>query len=62
MEYPKSIDCPPAITQKEYPIIRCESCYEILTILFNMSKKEITLNCEKEQKKKILPLENFSKQ
>ena len=47
---------PPAnvITEvvKDYPIIRCEDCHELLFIDFNLNKKEIQLICEKEKKNK----------
>ena len=59
MENLESNNCPPAIIQKEYPIIRCEDCHDILTISFNMSKREISLRCEKEQKIKNIPFEEF---
>lgn len=59
MENLESNNCPPAIIQKEYPIIRCEDCHDILTISFNISKREISLKCEKEQKTKNIPFEEF---
>ena len=56
-------DCPPAnaITQdeKDYPIIRCEDCHELLFINFNLIKKEIQLICEKEKKSKNIPFVTF---
>ena len=61
VDYP--LDYPPAnvINQDEqdYPIIRCEDCHEILSIKFNLNKKEIELKCEKEQKIKNVPFETF---
>ena len=54
---------PPAnvITEvvKDYPIIRCEDCHELLFIDFNLNKKEIQLICEKEKKTKNIPFDTF---
>jgi len=57
-------DYPPANAIKEariadYPIIRCEDCFEILTMDLNLDKKEIQLKCEKEDKIKRIPFEKF---
>ena len=57
-------DYPPAnvieeIKIADYPIIRCEDCYEILKMDLNMDKKEIQLKCEKEDKIKNIPFEKF---
>ena len=47
MESKENDNYPPAnaITQdeKDYPIIRCEDCHELLFINFNLNKKEIQL-------------------
>ena len=59
MQNPDSNNCPPAIIQKEYPIIRCEDCHDILAVSFDMSKREILLKCEKEQKTTNIPFEEF---
>ena len=59
MQNPESNNCPPAIIQKEYPIVRCEDCHDILSISFNMNKKEILLKWEKEQKVKNIAFEEF---
>ena len=48
--------------EKDFPIIRCEDWNELLKINFDLTKKEITLICEKEQKVKILFLKISSKQ
>lgn len=50
-----------AITQeeKDYPIIRCEECHELLFINFNLNKKEIQLICQKENKTKNIPFDTF---
>ena len=57
------IDYPPANVinqdEKDYPIIRCEDCHELLSIKFDLNKKEIELKCEKEQKIKNVPFETF---
>ena len=45
--------------EKDYPIIRCEECHELLLINFNLNKKEIQLICEKEKKTKNIPFETF---
>ena len=45
--------------EKDYPFIRCEDCYELLSINFNLNKKEIQLVCEKEKKAKSIPFETF---
>ena len=42
-----------------YPIIRCENCYEIPTIQFKMDKKEIQIKCEKEGKILDIPFKTF---
>ena len=59
----KIIDYPPAKVinqdEKDYPIIRCEDCHELLSIKFDLNKKEIELKCEKEQKIKNIPFETF---
>ncbi len=59
----KVIDYPPAKVinqdEKDYPIIRCEDCHELLSIKFDLNKKEIELKCEKEQKIKNVPFETF---
>ena len=47
--------------EKDFPIIRCEDCNEVVKIKFNMNKKEISLKCEKEQKKKNIPFDEFFK-
>jgi len=56
-------DYPPANAikqvEKDYPIIRCEDCHELLTINFNLGNKEIQLICEKEKKTKNIPFEEF---
>ena len=56
-------DYPPANAikqvEKDYPIIRCEDCHELLIINFNLSNKEIELICEKEKKTKNIPFEEF---
>ena len=59
MENQELNDWPPAMIQKEYPIIRCENCFNILSISFNMNKKEIFLKCEKENKTKNITFEKF---
>ena len=50
-----------AITEdeKDYPIIRCEDCHELLFINFNLNKNEIQLICEKEKKTKNIPFLYF---
>ena len=45
--------------EKDYPIIRCEDCHQLLLINFNLNKKEIQLICEKEKKTKNIPFETF---
>ena len=45
--------------EKDNPIIRCEDCHELLSINFNLNKKEIQLICEKEKKTKNIPFETF---
>ena len=57
-------DFPPAKTintneSEDYPIIRCEECYEIPTIILKIDNKEIQLKCQKEEKTKEIPFENF---
>ena len=56
-------DYPPAnvITQaeKNYPMIRCEDCHELLILNFNLNKKEIEVVCEKEKKTKIITFVEF---
>ena len=56
-------DYPPANiikqVEKDNPIIRCEDCHELLSINFNLNKKEIQLICEKEKKTKNIPFETF---
>ena len=59
MENQELNDWPPAMIQKEYPIIRCENCFNILSISFNMNKKEILLKCDKEYKTKNITFEHF---
>ena len=63
MENQEIYNYPPAnvITQvvKDYPIIRCEDCHELLFMDFNLNKKEIQLICEKEKKTKNIPFETF---
>ena len=59
MQNQDSNNCPPAIIQKEYPIIRCEDCHDILTVSFDISQREILLKCEKEEKTKNIPFEEF---
>ena len=63
MESQEIDNYPPAnvITQagKDYPIIRCEDCHELLLLNFNLTKKEIQLICEKEKKTKNIPYETF---
>ena len=63
MESQENDNYPPAnaITQdeKDYPIIRCEDCHELLFINFNLNKKEIQLICEKEKKTKNIPFDTF---
>ena len=63
MENQEIYNYPPAnvITQvvKDYPIIRCEDCHELLFIDFNLNKKEIQLICEKEKKSKNIPFDTF---
>ena len=63
MESQENDNYPPAnaITQdeKDYPIIRCEDCHELLFINFNLNKKEIQLICEKENKTKNIPFDTF---
>ena len=60
-------DYPPAnaINQnnedKIYPIIRCENCNEIPTIKLRLSKKEVELKCEKEEKIEKIPFKSFFK-
>ena len=56
MEQNEINDYPPANAIEEnkivdYPIIRCEDCYEILKMNLNIDKKEIQLKCEKEGKR-----------
>ena len=45
--------------EKEYPIIRCEDCHELLFINFNLNKTEIQFICEKEKKTKNIPFDTF---
>ena len=57
-------DYPPANAiedkeEKDYPIIRCEDCHEILSISLNIDKKEIQLKCEKEGKTKDISFDKF---
>ena len=57
-------DYPPANViedkeEKDYPIIRCEDCHEILSISLNIDKKEIQLKCEKEGKTKNISFDKF---
>ena len=57
-------DYPPANAiedkeEKDYPIIRCEDCHEILSISLNIDKKEIQLKCEKEGKTKNISFDKF---
>ena len=57
-------DYPPANViedkeEKDYPIIRCEDCHEILSISLNIDKKEIQLKCEKEGKTKDISFDKF---
>jgi len=64
MESVETIDYPPANSLKQndernYPIIRCEECYEIPSINFKMDKNEIQIKCEKEGKTKELKFEEF---
>ena len=64
MEQNEINDYPPANAIEEnkivdYPIIRCEDCYEILKMNLNLDKKEIQLKCEKEGKRKDIPFEKF---
>ena len=63
MKNQKIIDYPPANIiqqdEKDYPFIRCENCHELLSIKFNLNKKEIELKCVKEQKIKNIPFEKF---
>jgi len=49
------------IEDKNYPIIRCENCHEIPTIKLNMDKKEIQIECEKEEKTENIPFKDFFK-
>ena len=48
-----------AQAEKDYPVIRCEDCHELLLINFNLNKKEIQLICEKENKTKNIPFDQF---
>ena len=63
MESQEINNCPPANAieqiKKDYPIIRCEDCHELLSINFNLNSKEIQLICEKEKKMKNIPFETF---
>ena len=63
MENQEIDDYPPANIikqmEKDYPIIRCEDCHELLSINFNLNKMEIQLICEKEKKTKNIPFETF---
>jgi len=63
MESQENDNYPPAnaITEdeKDYPIIRCEDCHELLFINFNLNKNEIQLICEKEKKTKNIPFDTF---
>ena len=64
MEYSEINDYPPANTleqrnHNDYPIMRCENCYEILKINSNTNKKEIELKCEKEGITKNIPYKKF---
>ena len=57
MEDAEINDYPPANSiklndEKNYPIVRCEECYEIPSINFKMDKNEIQIKCEKERKTK----------
>ena len=64
MESAEINDYPPANSIKQnnernYPIIRCEECYEIPSIIFKMDKNEIQIICEKQRKTKEIKFEDF---
>ena len=64
MENSEINDYPPAnaIDEKEtkdYPILRCEDCREILRINLKLDKKEVQLKCAKEGKTQNIPFEKF---
>ena len=64
MENSEVNDYPPANAieekeKKDYPILRCEDCREILRINLKLDKKEVQLKCEKEGKTRDIPFENF---
>ena len=46
---------------KDYPIIRCKNCFEILNISLDLNKREIILKCEKEQNTEKIHFDKFLK-
>jgi hypothetical protein len=44
---------------KEYPIIRCQKCHEILSISFDLNSKLIILNCKKDKNEEKVEFQKF---
>ena len=45
--------------KEDYPLIRCEDCFEIPLLSLDFDKNEIIINCLKEKKIKNLPFKTF---